>query len=48
MIVIEALAGRLWKAVEVFGSSRFCVSHFYLPRDSGPNISAPGHSKNQL
>ena len=30
MAVIEAVAGRLWKAVELFGSSRLCVSHFYL------------------
>lgn len=30
MIVIESVAGRSWKAVELFGSSRLCVSHFYL------------------
>ena len=30
MIVIEPVAGRSWKAVELFGSLRLCVSHFYL------------------
>jgi hypothetical protein len=28
--VIEPLAARSWKAVEVFGTSKLCVSHFYL------------------
>jgi hypothetical protein len=27
---IEPVAARSWKAVELFGSLRFCVSHFYL------------------
>jgi hypothetical protein len=28
--VIEAVAGRSWKAVELLGSLRLCVSHFSL------------------
>jgi len=28
--VIEAVAGRSWKVVELFGASRLRVSHFYL------------------
>ena len=30
MTVIELVAARSWKAVELFGSLRLCVSHFYL------------------
>ncbi len=30
MAVIEPVAGRSWKAVELFGFLRLCVSHFYL------------------
>ena len=28
--VIESVAARSWKAVELFGALRLCVSHFYL------------------
>ena len=30
MTVIEAVAGRSWKAVELFGALRLCVSQIYL------------------
>ena len=30
MAVIEYVAGRSWKAVELFGSARLCVSQIYL------------------
>jgi hypothetical protein len=34
VIVTEPVAARSWKAVELFGSLRLCVSHFYLRRVS--------------
>jgi hypothetical protein len=38
--VIEPVAGRSWKEVELFGSLRICVSHFYLRSDGGNGIKA--------
>jgi len=34
--LIEPVVGRSWKAVELFGCLRLCVSHFYL-RPPGAN-----------